>query len=66
MFAFEILAHPLNKVVLEYSLNELMEQVWSDELVDISVGEVFCERLSSGEFGVRIMQIGLGDSLWLR
>lgn len=51
MFVFEVLADPLNKVVLKHSLDELVEQVRSDELVDISVGKVFCERLG-GSFSV--------------
>jgi hypothetical protein len=45
MFAYKVFAHPLNKVVLEYPLDELVEQVGSDELVDVGVGEVVCERL---------------------
>ena len=48
----KVLTHPLNKVVLEHPFNELMEQVRSDELVDIGVGKVFCERLEVVSSGV--------------
>lgn len=43
MLAFKVLAHPLNKVVLEHPL---------DELIDIGVWEVFCERLGGDEYWV--------------
>ena len=49
MFTLEVLAHPLNKVVLEHPLDKLVEQVWSNEFVDISIGEVFCKRLGGSE-----------------
>jgi len=50
MFVFKVLAHPLNKVILEYPLDELVKQIWSNELVDISVGKIVSERLDSDEF----------------
>jgi len=45
MFMFKVLAHPLNEVVFKHPLDELVEQIWSDKLVNIGIGEVFCEGL---------------------
>ena len=61
MLVFKVLTHPLNKVVLEYPLDELVEQIGSNELVDIRVGEIFCERLGAG--GSRLVRIKEGGSL---
>ena len=51
MFTFKVLAHPLNKVILENALNNLVKQVQGDELIDIGIGEMFGERLGRVEFG---------------
>jgi hypothetical protein len=63
MFAFKVFAHPLNKMVLENPLDELVEQVWCDEFVDIGVGEVFCEGLDSGEPDFRLHRLTRGLTL---
>lgn len=49
MFTFKVFTHPLDKVVLEHPLDELVEQVWTNQFVDICIGEVFCKRLGGGE-----------------
>ena len=59
----KVLTHPLNKVVLEHPFNELVEQVWSDEFIDIGVGEVFCERLEAVSSRVKNHRINKRDSL---
>jgi len=61
MFTFKVLTHPLDKVVFEYPLDELVQQVWSDEFVNISIGEVFCERLGRVSFGSRVAWVGEGE-----
>jgi hypothetical protein len=60
VLAFKVFTHPLNEVVLEYPLDELVEQVRSYELVDVRIGEVVCERLRHIEFGLQIILINLG------
>ena len=54
MLVFKVFAHPLNKVVLEHTLDELVKKVWSDELIDVGIGKVFREWLGSDEFGSEI------------
>jgi hypothetical protein len=53
MLVLKVLAHPLNKVVLEDPLDELVEQTWGNELVDVCIWKVFCEWLGRGEFWVK-------------
>ena len=45
MFAVKIFAHPFDKVIFEYPLDELMEDVWSDQFVNICTRKMFSERL---------------------
>lgn len=48
MLFLEIFNDPLNKMVFEHALDELVKQVRSDEFVDVRVGKVFGERLGVG------------------
>lgn len=41
----EVSFHPVDQVVFECSFDELMEDVWRDQLVNIRTGEVFGEWL---------------------
>jgi len=41
----EITDNPLNKMVFEHTLDELVKQVWGDEFVDVRMGKVFGEWL---------------------
>lgn len=53
MSVLEILAHPFNKVVLEDTLNQLMQQIWGDQFVYIcpwKVRGVWLTNLSVGMF----------------
>ena len=45
MLFLEIANDPLNKMVFEDALDELVKQVWGDELIDVRMGKVFSERL---------------------
>jgi len=45
MLFFKVAYHPLDKVVFEYTLDELVKEVWGDKFVDIGMGEIFGERL---------------------
>jgi hypothetical protein len=45
MHIFKILYHPLNEVVLEYPLYDLVKEVRGDQFIDVRIGEVFSERL---------------------
>jgi hypothetical protein len=47
VFAFKVLTRPLDEVVLEYSLNKLVKDVRSYQLIDICTREVICERLAA-------------------
>ncbi len=41
----KVLSHPRHKVVLERSFDNLMQQIWGKEFMDISIREVVGERL---------------------
>ena len=41
----KVLAHPLNEVVFEYTFDELVEEVWSYQFVDVCTREMFSEWL---------------------
>ena len=45
MFALEIFAYPLNKVIFEYSLDELVEKVRGNQFINICTGKVFSKGL---------------------
>jgi hypothetical protein len=42
----EILAHPINKVIFEYTLDKLVEEVRSYQLINICTRKVFGEWLA--------------------
>ena len=46
MFAFKIFACPLDEVVLENSLDDLVKDVWGYQLVNICTREVLREQLT--------------------
>jgi len=41
----KIFINPCNKMILEYALDELMQDVWGNKLLNISMGEIICKRL---------------------
>jgi hypothetical protein len=41
----KIFINPRNKMILEYTLDELMQDVWGNKLLNISAGEIVCKRL---------------------
>jgi len=45
MLMLKVLTHPLNKVVFEYAFDELVEEVWSYQFMDVCVGEMLGEWL---------------------
>ena len=49
MLFFKVLHHPLNEVVFEHSLNDLVEEVWGDQFVDVCMGKVFGKWLGDDE-----------------
>lgn len=53
MFTFKVFTHPLNEVILEYSLDELVKQVRGDKFVDVGIWEVFCKWLGGDELQAR-------------
>lgn len=62
MFMFKVFTHPLNEVILEYTLDELVKQVWGDKFIDVGIWEVFCKWLGGDE--LQVQNHGLGrDSL---
>ena len=46
MFVFKVFARPLDKVVLEYALDDLVENIWGYHLVDVCAREVICKWLA--------------------
>ena len=46
MFAFEILTHPINEVIFEDAFDDLMEEIWGYQFINICVGKMFCKRLA--------------------
>ena len=46
MFKFEVLTHPLDKVVLEYALNKLVKEIQGYQFINICAREVVRERLA--------------------
>ena len=53
MFMFKVLARPVNKMILEYSLDKLVKKIRGDQLMNICTGEVLRERLAK-----RVRQTG--------
>ena len=45
MLFFKIAHNPLNEVVFEHTLDELVKQIWGDEAIDVCMGKVLSERL---------------------
>ena len=45
VFALKIFTHPVNEVIFKHSLNELMKDIWSDQLVNTHPREMFGKRL---------------------
>ena len=46
MFVFKILAYPINKMIFEHSFNELVENIWGYQFVDVCTGKMLGERLT--------------------
>jgi hypothetical protein len=42
----KILTHPINKVIFEYTLDKLVEEVWGYQLVNIRTRKMFGEWLT--------------------
>lgn len=47
----EVFFHPSYEVILKGPFNDLMEEIWSDELMYISSWEVICEGLNFVRYG---------------
>jgi len=45
MLTPQVLAHPFNKVVLEHTFDELVEEIWSYQFMDVCTGEMLGEWL---------------------
>ena len=45
MLALEILADPVYKVIFKHTLDQLMEEVWGYQLMDVCMREMLSERL---------------------
>ena len=41
----EIFTYPLNKVILEYPLDELVKDVWCEQFMDVGSRKTVCKRL---------------------
>ena len=52
-FSFEVFDHPINKVIFEDSFNELVEDVWGDQFIDICTREMLSEWLKKAAKGLR-------------
>lgn len=48
MSLLEITHNPLDKMVFEHTLNQLVKEVWGDEFIDVCMGEMFGEWLRGG------------------
>ena len=46
VFAFKVLTGPLDEMVLEHTLDNLVEDIRGDQLVDVCAREVICEWLA--------------------
>jgi len=49
---FEVFCYPINKVILEHTFDQLMEEVWCNELMDVRPEEIRCIWLVDFSFGV--------------
>ena len=47
MLVLKIFAHPVDEVIFEYTLDELMEDVWGDQLINVCVQEMISEGLEN-------------------
>jgi hypothetical protein len=45
MFFLELIAHPVNKMIFECSLDHLMQQVWCDEFMNVRAWKMGGKRL---------------------
>jgi len=45
MYKLEVLVNPLHKVVFEYALDELVEEVWGEEYMYVGARKIICEGL---------------------
>jgi hypothetical protein len=41
----QVILDPCNKVILEYTLDDLMEKIGGEEFVNVRTGKHHCERL---------------------
>jgi hypothetical protein len=55
VLALEVFAYPLNKVIFKHSLDELVEEIWSYQFVNICAGKMFGEGLMKIYQGRRVM-----------
>lgn len=46
MFAFKVLAHPVDEVIFEDPFDELMKEIGGYQFIDICVGKMVCKRLA--------------------
>ena len=46
MFVFEIFTHPINEVIFEDAFDDLMEEIWGYQFINICVGKMFCKWLA--------------------
>ena len=47
MLALKIFTHPVDEVIFEYTLDELMEDVWGDQLINVCAREMISEGLEN-------------------
>ena len=45
MLALKILTYPINEVIFKYTLDELVQEVWSYQLVYIRTRKIICKWL---------------------
>ena len=45
MFMLKILAYPINKVIFKYTLDELVQEIWSYQLVYIRTRKIISKWL---------------------
>jgi len=45
VFTHKVLTHPINKMILEHTLDELVEEVWGYQFIDIRTRKMFGEWL---------------------
>lgn len=46
MCDIQVRFHPINQVVLESTLNDLMQNIWGEQLMDVCTRKIVGERLA--------------------